>query len=419
MAEWQDPAKGKPAPQWRSVVMPILLALALSACGTVPPRNPLPANGGQLASIPGLPENVRFWGDEVPEYMLEILRTASTEEIMEFMPAWAGQEHHFLAISGGGQNGAFGAGLINGWTASGTRPEFLMVTGISTGALSAPFVFLGPDYDDELTAVYTMFSTQDLIDYRYWLEALTSDAVLDTEKLRDIIASFMDDEMMRRLAEENARGRRLFVGTTHLDARRPVVWNITAIASSDYPRKKQLITDVLLASASIPGAFPPVLIDVQSGGKRYDELHVDGGTASQVFVYPPALDFRYFLQRFDSDDPQDVYVIRNSKLTPEWRTVEPNVFSLAKIALESLIRTQGLGDLGQIYQLTIRDGGNYHLAYIPEDFTMKPEEPFDREYMKALYQLGFDLAKNGYPWDSEPPNLRVIEVSEPAPGMDQ
>jgi predicted patatin/cPLA2 family phospholipase len=397
----------------RGVLLLLLLMLPLAGCGSVPKRHPLPPNGGELAAIPGLAEKARFWGDEVPEYLIEALQAATRQEIQERMPAWVSPEHNFLAISGGGQNGAFGAGLMNGWTASGQRPEFLMVTGISTGALSAPFIFLGPDYDDELTAVYTLFSTTDLIDYRFWLQAATSDAVLDTTKLREIISNFMDDEMMRRLTEENARGRRLFVGTTHLDARRPVIWNITEIAASDFPRKKQLITDVLLASASIPGAFPPVLIEVEWQGKRYDELHVDGGAVSQVFVYPPALDLRYFLEQMDAKNPHNVYVIRNSKLTPEWETVQPNLFNLAKTALASLIRTQGLGDLSQIYLLTERDGGRYHLAYIPSDFVMKPNEAFDKEYMTALYELGYDLAKGGYPWDSEPPNLRVLDLSKP------
>ena len=94
------------------------------------------------------------------------------------------------------------------------------------------------------------------------------------------------------IAAEHRKGRRLFIGTTNLDAGRPVMWNIGAIANSTDPRAPELIHKVLLASASIPGAFPPVLINVEADGKVYDELHVDGGTTTQVFVYPAGIDWK-------------------------------------------------------------------------------------------------------------------------------
>ena len=159
------------------------LCLTAAACGTVPERNPLPPSEAQFANVPGLPEDARFWGDEAPEIILKRLRTWSIEDIQAFLPSWFATEHHYLALSGGGQDGAFGAGLLNGWTASGTRPEFLLVTGISTGALIAPFAFLGPDYDDELAEVYTTLSTDDLLEKRPWTVVATGDAALDTEKL--------------------------------------------------------------------------------------------------------------------------------------------------------------------------------------------------------------------------------------------
>jgi predicted acylesterase/phospholipase RssA len=388
----------------------VLLSLFLSACGTVPQRNPLPQIEGDIAPIPGLPVDARFWGDQVPEFLLKRLRTSSKEEIQQHLPAWVGGKHHYIAISGGGQNGAFGAGLMNGWTAAGDRPEFLLVTGVSTGALSAPFVFLGPDYDDELASVYTTLETSDLLETRYWTAIVTGDAAVDTDKLRDVIGSYIDDEMIRRLAEEHLRGRRLYIGTTNLDAKRPVIWSLTHIAASDYPKKKKLIGDVLLASASIPGAFPPVLINIEWDGQRYDELHVDGGTVSQVFVYPTALDFSAVLKKLDVTESHEVYVIRNSKLAPEWEPVEPSIFNLAGTSISSLIRTQGLGDLSQIYLLTQRDGGEYRLAYIPEDFEMKYHEPFDPTYMKALYDFGFEMGKQGYPWDKLPPAAKEIKI---------
>ncbi len=383
------------------------VCLWLAGCGTVPERNPLPQSNANAASIPGLPEEARFWGDEAPEFLLDRLRTASKEDLKTHLPSWFNGQHHYLAVSGGGQNGAFGAGLINGWTASGTRPEFLIVTGISTGALIAPFAFLGPEYDAQLREVYTTLETEDLLETRGWTVIATSDAAVDTEKLRAIIDRYMNDDMLREMAQAYRQGRRLFIGTTNLDARRPVIWNITAIAASDYPEKQKLIVDVLLASASIPGAFPPVLIRVNANGTWYDEMHVDGGTVSQVFVYPTSLDLGAILEKVEVTAPPKIYVIRNAQLVPEWKPVDANIFEIAATSIDSLIRTQGLGDLYQIYFLTQRDGGEYYLAYIPDDFDLASDEPFDPEYMNALYDRAYELAKDGYPWDRLPPGANV------------
>jgi hypothetical protein len=394
----------------RLLFLSIPLALALAACGTIPDRNPLPQQEDKLAEIPGLSREARFWGDEAPELLLERLRTWTPEQMKEFLPTWYGKTPHYLAISGGGQDGAFGAGLMNGWSASGKRPEFQVVTGVSTGALSAPFVFLGPDYDDELKDVYTKNRTSDLLEFRPWTVIATSDAALDTDKLRAVIAGYINDELIRRLAEEYRRGRRLLIGTTNLDAARPVVWNITYIAASDYAGKRELIVDVLLASASIPGAFPPVLIKIKAGEETFDELHVDGGAISQVFIYPSSLDLAALLKRMEVHEPFNVYVIRNSKLKPTWKPVEPGIFRITSSAISSLIRTQGLGDLSTIYLLTQRDGGNFRLTYVPDDFEVEPKEQFDPEYMNALYEVGYEMAKDGIEWWERPPATETTKI---------
>ena len=382
----------------------------LGACGTVPDRNPLQQHGDQLAAIPGLPADARLWGDEAPELLLERLRTWPPEKLRTFLPSWHDKPLSFLAISGGGQDGAYGAGLINGWTASGQRPEFQLVTGISTGALSAPFVFLGPDYDDKLKEVYTTKSTADLAEVRAWTVIATGDSAFDNTKLRNLISSYVNEEMIRRLTEEYRKGRRLFVGTTNLDAARPVVWNITSIAASDYPDKQQLIVDVLLASASVPGVFPPVLIKIPSGGEVYDELHVDGGAVTQVFVYPSSLDFSAVLDRMGIDGPFSIYVVRNSKLKPDWKPVEAGIFEVTATSISSLIRTQGIGDLSSIYLLAQRDGGRFKLTYVPDDFDVDFDEMFDPDYMKALYQRGYEEGLRGGIWVEQPPATKIIKV---------
>ena len=254
-----------------------VLVGSLYGCAGTPPRNPLPLELTNRAGIPGIPE-ARFWGDEWPRFSMERFETFSDDDFKRYFPAIYDTEHNYLTISGGGANGAFGAGLLAGWTAAGTRPEFSMVTGISTGALSAPFAFLGPNYDDQLKAVYTTTSTAQIARKRNVIAAAFTDSMVDTAPLREMIRSYIDSDIIEAIAREHARGRRLYIGTVNLDASRSVIWSIGAIAASDYPRKEELIRDVLQASASIPVAFPPVVIPVEVDGRTFDEMHVDGGT---------------------------------------------------------------------------------------------------------------------------------------------
>ena len=191
------------------------------------------------------------------------------------------------------------------------------------------------------------------------------------------------------IAREHERGRRLFIGTVNLDAGRSVIWNIGEIAASDYPQKIALIREILRASAAIPVAFPPVMISVEAEGGQYDEMHVDGGTGSQVFVYPAAIDWGLITEKLKVHGRPQVYVIRNSFLDPDYNGIRRSVFPIASRTIDSLIRTQGIGDIYQIYALCKRDGNDFHLAYIPSDFTAEPAEGFDPVYMKKLLDYGY------------------------------
>ena len=259
--------------------------LILTGCSSAPVRQPIPPEYILIAGIPGIPD-ARFWGDEWPTFSRERLETFTEADFRREYSGVYDKPHSYLAISGGGANGAFGAGLLVGWTATGERPEFSMVTGVSTGALTAPFAFLGPDYDDKMKEVYTTTQTKDIAKKRNLLAAVFGDSMADTAPLQKLIAKYIDTEMIDAIAREYKKGRRLFIGTVNLDAGRSVIWNIGAIAASDYPQKKSLIHELLRASAAIPIAFPPVVIPVEAEGRQYDEMHVDGGTGSQVFVYP-------------------------------------------------------------------------------------------------------------------------------------
>ena len=316
---------------------------------------------------------------------------------------------NFLAISGGGDAGAFGAGLLVGWTQAGSRPEFKGVTGISTGALIAPFAFLGPEYDDELQAVYTTMSPDSIFETRNLLAALIDDALADTAPLARTVQQYVDEEMLRRIAEEyQEKGRLLLIGTTDLDARRPVIWNMGAIASSGSPDSLGLFRKILLASAAIPGAFPPVMFDVEVDGKQYQEMHVDGGAMAQVFLYPPGLNVREEAKARGVDRDRTLYIIRNARLDADWASVERLTLDIVGRAISSLIHSQGIGDLFKIYLLTQRDGIDYNLAYIGEEFDAQKEEEFETKFMRKLFDYGYDLGRTGYPWKKTPPGLDVV-----------
>jgi predicted patatin/cPLA2 family phospholipase len=390
----------------------ILIFVATSVgCAGKAARNPLPLEFTNEASIPGVPE-ARFWGDEWPKHSLERMETFTDDEIRRRSPGIYKKPHNYMAISGGGANGAFGAGLLAGWTEAGNRPEFTMVTGISTGALTAPFVFLGTDYDDELKEIYTTTTTEKIALNRNFITAVFSDSMADTGPLREMIAHYITSDMIEAIAVEYKKGRRLYIGTANIDAGRAVVWDIGAIAASDYPRKVGLIHDVLRASSAIPVAFPPVMIPVEANGQPYDEMHVDGGTGSQVFVYPAAIDWKVVVEKLKVQGKPRVFVLRNSFLDADYTGVKRSILPIGVRTINSLIRTQGIGDLYQIYVLCMRDGNDFNLAYIPSDFTEEPSEGFDPVYMTKLYDLGYQMAKAGYPWQKYPPGFQVMKVNE-------
>jgi predicted acylesterase/phospholipase RssA len=318
---------------------------------------------------------------------------------------------HFLAISGGGDNGAYGAGFLNGWTAAGTRPQFKVVTGISTGALIAPFAFLGPKYDYVLERVYTTTAQKDIFKKRGLKSLLFGDAMADTTPLAKVISSYVTPELLDEIAAEYAKGRVLLVGTTNLDSLEPVIWNMTAIAASRDARAIALFRSILLASASIPGAFPPVMIDVNLGGTPYQEMHVDGGTVTQVFLYPPSI-------RLDQAVPRQriLYIIRNARMDADWASTERRTMTIAMRAIDSLTRTQGIGDLYRIFATTQRDGIDFNLTFIPATFSTPHTAQFDTNYMRALYDTGLQSAKAGYQWQKSPPGFDdPVQVSS-APG---
>lgn len=399
------------ASRWRNVlVVATGTQLALSGCAT-PHRLPaVPL--AQITQATPAAGSVRFLVTRETESFATEARSALAKE-----QQWLSSQGHtgelppayFLAISGGGDNGAYGAGFLNGWTASGTRPEFKVVTGVSTGALIAPFAFLGPKYDYVIKRVYTETSQKDIFKKRGIVKGIFGDSMADSRPLANVIASYVTPELLREIAVEYEKGRILLVGTANLDSLEPVIWNMTAIAASKDPNAISLFSSVLLASASIPGAFPPVMIDVNVGGARYQEMHVDGGTMAQVFLYPPSISVSNSAQR-----KRVLYIIRNARLDADWANVERRTLSIATRAIGSLTRTQGVGDLYRIYATTQRDGIDFNLTYIPPTFNTPHNEEFDTAYMRSLFDVGFQAAKGAREWQKYPPGFQALVERAPA-----
>ncbi|MFC1652321.1 patatin-like phospholipase family protein [Planctomycetota bacterium] len=384
------------------------LFLTGSGCMTAAYRgNPVPEALGNEVQVDGIPY-ARVWGDERLPYEEKWL-AASEEKLATYFSGIMNREHNYLALSGGGAKGAFGAGLLAGWTATGARPEFTIVTGISTGSLIAPFAFLGPDYDDELKAVYSQYSTDDMVKEKKLRQIIRNDAVLNVDPMKKILAHYYNEDLVDAIARESRKGRSLLIGTTNLDAGRPVIWDIGVIAESHHPERVELIQSIILASCSIPGGFPPVLFEVEANGQTYDEMHVDGGCTNQVFLYPAEMDWPRLLDKLKVKTMPTTYVIRNARFESNWVSVKPRLASIAGRAISSLIRTQGIGDMYRIYLQTKRDGLDFNLAYIPAEFTKKSKETFDLEIMKELYALGYEMASKGYPWQKVPPGFEKLK----------
>ena len=375
------------------------------ACASSARLAAVPGSDYADAVVPGM-EDVRYFIDIDTRPMIEDGVQAHERE-----RAWRagnGQPGDpppavFLALSGGGDNGAFGAGLLAGWSEAGDRPEFKVVTGISTGALIAPFAFLGPDYDDRLREIYTTISPDDIIEARPLPGLLFGESLADDESLRNLVRRHIDAAMLEAIGREYDRGRLLLIATTNLDAQRPVVWNIGEIARSGHPGALALFHDVLIASISVPGAFPPVMIDVTVDGRAYQEMHVDGGVISQVFIYPPSIDLGEVEAEHGIGRETILYVIRNGRLEPEWEPVRRQTLDISGQAIYALIRNQGIGDLYRIYLTARRDDIDFNLAWIPAGFDAEHPEEFDTAYMNALFDTGFRMASAGYPWEKYPP----------------
>ncbi|MEM7669633.1 MAG: patatin-like phospholipase family protein [Pseudomonadota bacterium] len=401
-------------PRLRQVLLIVAMIVTQAACTTVLVRNPVPEDQINHSKPYGIERDrpLRIWGDSLNEEQSAgilkawstVLRRTRADQIRTGGPI----EEISLALSGGGPDGAFGAGLLNGWTARGDRPEFTIVTGISTGAIVALFAFLGEEYDDELTEIYTTYETDQLVTPAIFAALTGGTAVTDVSGYRKLIEDYVNDDVVAELAAEHARGRALLIGTTNLDAARPVVWNISAIAATGNPAAPRLIHDIIQASSAIPGAFPPVLIPVEGeDGKSYDEMHVDGGATQQVMFFSTEFPIRQIDEELGVTFDRTIYVVINNTLRKPYNPVRPRVLAIAGAAASSLIGGAGTGDIYKIFAISERDDIALNVLSIPKGFDLEAEEPFDPVYMRALYDLGYEHGRDGGKWSTVPPDFKT------------
>ena len=394
----------------RSFLVTALTAVALAGCTAAERLPPAAVNVTDRTTVLGIP-NARFYADtQAAEMVQEALRAVERERAANagsLGPGGRLPPANYLGLSGGSDNGAFGAGLLVGWSETGTRPEFKLVSGVSTGALIAPFAFLGSAYDPQLRTVYTEVQPGNIYEMRWTPTALFSESLADTTPLYGLISLYVDDRMVAAIAREYSRGRLLLIGTTNLDTEGPVIWNIGAIAASGKPGALELIHKILLASAAVPGGFPPVMINVDLDGQHFQEMHVDGGAVAQMFLYPPSIGLHADLKQGALARERHAYLIRNSRLDPEWASTDRAVFSIVGRAISTMIHYSGYNDAVRIYATSRRDGVDYNLAFIGADFTAEHKVPFDQAYMRALFNYGYRQGRAGYRWRKAPPILEV------------
>ncbi len=396
----RDPVVGR----LRAAILTVCMTIMLAGCATWPDRPAILPETAAAASIKGFVD-IRIYAD------------ADIDQWLRWRKKWeydrkrtnAIEPIRMLAISSGSDKGAFAAGLLNGWNDRGNRPDFSLVTGTSTGALIGPFAFLGHRYDDTLRTMYTTISAKDIFRKHPVKGVLGGASLADSDPLSSLIEYYLTDQIVEEIASEHRKGRRLLVQTTNLDAQRGVVWDIGAIANSPDPRKVAFIRRILLASASIPGLFPPVLINAEHDGQQLTEMHVDGGTTASMFVVPSTL----LWSSFDGaivKAPRSIDLIYNGTLQSRYDVVEPRTFTIMERALSTAMLAADQQRIAGYGEFASRHNTQFSIWTIGLDFPDEGHPLFDQKFMISLFDYGYQKGLNIRPLSKySPPRLSLRE----------
>jgi hypothetical protein len=371
-----------------ALLLVVAILLAAGCAGAL--RRPAPAvQFGDAAPI-GFPPTIR-----IVEETRAAFDARAPQVLARIRAAARGGPIRVLALSGGGTGAAFGAGALSGWTRLGTRPEFQIVTGVSAGALIAPFAFLGPAWDAPLAEIFSGQRTQHLLQPQ-WLRALFGASFYHGGPLFDLVDHYITDELVRAIAAQSARGRLLLVATTDLDKEQTVIWNLGLIAAQGGSRARSLMRDVIVASASIPGAFPPVLIHVSSQGQEFDEMHVDGGTTAALFIAPEIAN----VLPLDSGIPPGatVYLIVNGQFGAPTETTPNRTLPILKRSFSAAAQSSARNAVEITLALARRAGMQLRVTEIPNDYPYRGPLDNDSARMGALFDFGQQCALSEQLW---------------------
>jgi Patatin-like phospholipase len=394
-------------------LLPCITLVALAACTTMTRLAAVPSELQEQARPDGVP-GVRFYPQQFPNPSAHLqesaLRPASTAS-SEIPASWDTDVRcDLLAISAGGDRGAFAAGLLNGWSQTGTRPRFRVVTGVSVGALIAPFAFLGPRYDHVLREVTLSAGPGRFFRRRSPISGLLGDGFASSEPLELLLTTYVTAEVLKDIANEYRHGRGLYIMTTDLDAGVPVIWNMGAIAASDSPDALPLFRQVMRASAAIPVAVSPVLINVTAAGRHFQELHVDGSVVHQVFLYSYSAPVSAPAVRH-AGPSCSAFIIMNTQFDSNWSPTPRRTLSIGERTMQTLTRVEASTDVDRLFAALQPQGIDFNLAYIDSDFQVAHPRDFDQAYMRALYDYGQRLGSRDDPWHNMPPQSQPSSQS--------
>jgi hypothetical protein len=369
----------------------VVLSLCVIGCAALP-RQPDPPTGAEDATLPGFHETVRYVTDSQATY-----RVRSAQVWTRLHEAMGERPLNMLALSGGGAGGSFAAGVLVGWSRQGTRPEFDIVTGVSVGALYAPYAFLGSSWDDHLLQAFPRARLGHLLQHSL-LSTFFGASLYRGKPLHDLVDSFVAAELLDAVARESTKGRLLLVATADLDKQAMVIWDLGAIARQGDDHARQLFRDVLIAAASIPGVFPPVMIQVQRAGSTFAEMHADAATINSLFVAPEAALFPMESVRWLHGD--NLYLIINGQLGGAHQTTQRRTLPIIKRGLDALAHSAMRSDFALTYGFAVRNEMNMHVAYIPEQYPYGGPLDFRYAHMRALFDYAAECAAGGELWTS-------------------
>ncbi len=368
-------------------LLAVLFTLGLASACAAPARIAYTAAEQRAAVPPGF-----------ADVRLSISKRAEAEKLVELFRAQRaarGRPLEILSLSGGGANGAFGAGVLYGWSQHGDRPAFDVVTGISTGALAAPFAFLGPAYDEALKAGYTSGRSAELLDFRGLL-AFFRPSLFSGRPLARLVEDLVDDQVVAAVAREHKAGRRLLVGTTNLDTQALTLWDMGAIATAGGPRATRLFRTVLVASASVPGVFPPVMVEVEANGRRFAEMHVDGSAISSFFAVPNSL---LLWTGQDTDELKArLYVLINGALDEDFAVTPNETLPILRRSFDVASKTNTRTELTAVAAFAERNGLALRMSHVPPGVNPSPLD-FDQQRMTALFEQGRAAGAAGSAWE--------------------